>query len=256
MRPETGADLTTFSAVVVDGRAPRIHDVTVAGGSAVWIMGASTATIADSSLGGIVFINDRSSPTVEGNEVSAHVGVFNAGAAEPAIVRENRAVGVTIDGPAIVEGNVIRLGELPEEPTSEFQGIDARSSHGWIVRDNDVAGFTTGIDVRPGSSGRIEGNTVADNRFGIVVRGADTQVVRNTVRGGETGIRLQLGTSTLTSNTVEGAEVGVDILVSADPMLSGNTLCGNGVNLSIAEGAEPMLETNEICEDGLVTAGG
>jgi hypothetical protein len=256
VRPMTGADLTQYSALVVSGGAPRIHGVTVAAGSAVWIMGASTAAIADSSLGGIVFINDRSSPTVERNEVGAHVGVFNAGAAEPAIVRENHAVGVTIDGPAVVERNVIRLGDEPDEPVSDFFGIDARSGDGWIVRDNDVSGFATGIDVRLGSSGLIEGNILADNTTGILARTTDTEVVGNVVRGGETGIRTEVGVRSVVDNTVKGAGIGVEVRLGSSPTLSGNTLCGNGVNLSIAEGAEPVLETNEICEDGLVTAGG
>jgi Periplasmic copper-binding protein (NosD) len=269
VRPVAGADQTLFSPLVVDGGAPRIHEVTTAAGVAAWIMGGSTGTVADSTLDGIVFVNDSGGSTIEGNTIRYHVMVGNPPEARPVVIRENVLAGVSVAsldpnwlgtaGPAIIEGNHLRVPDGEEDTApSDFLGINLANSQGFEVTANDVAGFTTGIDIRFGSSGVASDNILADNVVGVRIEGGvgTSQVVGNRIDGGGTGIRTVGGSPRLEDNTVEGAEIGVEIGPTSDPTLTGNVLCGNAINLSVAEGVEPVLETNEICEDGLVTTGG
>jgi hypothetical protein len=262
------------TGVGVQGGAPTIHDVTTTEdiGAAAWIRGGSTGTVADSILGGIVFVPDSSAAIIERNTIRAHVMVGNSPGTAPVVIRENVLAGVTIApddpnwvgtaGPALIERNQVRLpdGEA-DAPPSDFLGINLVSSQGFEVIGNDVAGFAAGIDIRFGSTGVAEDNVLADNTVGMIVASASSgtdalRVAGNTVTGGGTGIQVAVGTPRLDGNSVEGAEIGLEVMGFAGPTLSGNVLCGNRVNLSIVAGAEPVLEENEICPDGLATSGG
>ena len=242
--------------VAIDGGAPRVHDVTseVGVNLAVWLTGGSMATVSDNELGGYVISRGSGAITIQGNTVLRHIDVDTASGAGQPIVRENQAAGVNSLGPILVEGNILRLTDLPDVgANSEFVGIDI-GGQGWIVKGNDLSGFETAIDVRYGGSGSIEANQLSDNSTGMLIQTGDVQVVRNTVRGGGTGVRVQLATATLTDNTVEGAGVGVEVGRNSRSTLSGNVLCGSGINLSVAEGAEPIVDENEICPDGLAAS--
>ena len=103
------------------GGSPLIHDVITdeSNGTAVYYQGAAGGTLSGSSLQGIVFIQDASIPTIEGNEILWHIGVGNPVGTEPVVIRGNSLSGIAVapdnetwtgdTAPAIIEGNVLRL---------------------------------------------------------------------------------------------------------------------------------------------------
>jgi nitrous oxidase accessory protein NosD len=258
-----GTPESSGTAITVNGGQPSIHDVATEGesGSTVYIMGGSAARLTGNRFGGIVFVRGGGTATIADNTIRAHVIVENDVDMGPVVISGNELAGVTIApnhtnwvgvaGPARIEGNRLRLpaGET-DAPPSDFLGINVVNGEGWLVRENDVSGFTTGIDIRIGAAGVVERNVLSDNETGILIRGTRTEVLGNDVTGGTTGIRADVGSARLEGNTIEGAEVGLDVRATTGMTLSGNVFCGNATNLSLPDTSSLEIdESNRICED-------
>jgi nitrous oxidase accessory protein NosD len=259
--PRVG-DEPTATAISVNGGAPLIHDVITddGNGAAVYYQGAAAGELRDSSLQGIVFVQDASIPTIENNEIAGHVGVENPVGTESVVIRRNRLSGIAVApnnstwtgdaAPAIIEGNVLRPpADYASDGAEDFLGIDIIGNIGSIVRNNDIAGFQEGIKLREGSSIVLERNTLTDNRTAILVLLGDPRIVGNTVRGGTVGISVT-GGAELTDNDVSGVSGrGIDVGFGG-ATLRGNRSCGNGEDLFVLTDV-PVVDwlddSNEIC---------
>jgi parallel beta-helix repeat protein len=253
-----GSDETS-TAISVVGGSPLIHDVTTdsGNGAAVYYQGAASGELRDSSLQGLVAVQDASTPTIANNDVAWHIIVGNPVGTDPVVINENRLSGIAIvtpdtnwlgeGGPALVASNTLRIHPDAAEANEDFLGIDIVGSVGSIVRGNDIAGFQEGIKLREGSSSVLEGNTLTDNETAIVVLMGEPRIVSNTIRGGSVGINVT-GGAELTDNHISGVS-GRGIAVGfGGATLRGNTSCGNGEDLFWGTDPGPVIdESNEIC---------
>jgi parallel beta-helix repeat protein len=262
-------DATQHTAITFLGGSPLVDAITNEGfGAAAYLTAGTTGTIRDSTLGGLVSVNEGSPATIANNTISQHILVGNPMGTAAAVVKGNHLPGITVatpagdwsgdGGPALIEDNVLELpaGETDLAP-SDFRGINIQGADGVVVQRNTTSGFSIGIDVRQGASGTIVENRLNDNATGIQLQGEASVVGRNTINGGSYGIVAYSGSSTLEGNTVDGADTtGIHVGAVGTQTLTGNTLCGNAINLYVTTGADPVLTDNEVCPDGLAETGG
>jgi Periplasmic copper-binding protein (NosD) len=251
---------------VAKGGDPLIHDVYAdhprdgepecCAGPSVYIHGGSSATVEDSLLEGLVFVQDESPATIEDNVIGWYMVVDAGGAAVD--VLGNTMDGVSYVGTGRIEGNQVALRD-DHEPDVDYNGIHlATGSLGvpaegrWTVADNDVRGVLRGIWVATPVAGTIARNTLADNDIGMNLSGTGTGYTAedNSVAGGRAGIVVASGEVTLSGNSVDGASgTGLAIFERAAATLRGNHVCDNGTNLNDLSESSDIDDSNEICED-------
>jgi parallel beta-helix repeat protein len=248
-----------WTAISVIGGSPLIHDVTTddGNGAAVYYQGAASGELRDSSLQGLVAVQDASTPRITNNDILWHIIVGNPVGTDPVVINGNRLSGIAVapdneawsgdSAPALIEDNVLRMPAIDAaDANQDFLGIDIVGNLGTIVRGNHITGFQEGINLRGGSSSVLEGNTLTDNRTAIQAFSGDPRIADNTITGGTVGISV-VGAPELVDNDVSGVS-GRGLVLSGSATLRGNTSCDNGEDLFIVGNATPDIDdSNEIC---------
>ena len=257
------------ASMLLWGGAPEVRDV-VAGFVAVRgdatallegshfrrvsLWGPNTTEVRDNTVDDMIWASEGASARIERN-----------------LVRDRP---IQADSGANVEvvGNIIR--PLPDELGINVLERDTRA----IVRDNDIHGGRLGVHLEVAQEGLIEGNTLAGQEVGMLVKQSRTTVRGNQVSDiGETGIVLVGDGIQAESNIVAGGRIGLHVenpddyppellldeptrilgntltgathfglVVEGPAIISGNVICSQREQLRI-RGGDPELGPNDIC---------
>ncbi|MGN6184329.1 MAG: Calx-beta domain-containing protein [Thermoanaerobaculia bacterium] len=152
----------------------------------------------------------------------------------------NYATGIFVNSPgALVQGNLVGLdptgANIAGSGTRGIQSSFARTEPGVFIRDNKVAGFTTGIDIGSETLVTIDGNYVGTNATGTVARpnsvglqlanAAGRAIVTNNLISGNTTHGVSIQTTTMPV-TMTGNRIGVS--ASGTPLPNG----GDGIRVT------------------------
>ena len=266
-RIQAGLMLTGANPVVRDIVSPRI----------IGANGEIDATIESSELGRIILMGPEARMTVRDSTLVDGVVV---GMGATGLVEGNLILDFPVDilerSSLEVRGNTFR----PEEGVTAVW-VDWAGASATVV-DNLIEGGWQGIHVEHGSSAHIEGNTITEPEFGIVVIETDAIIRGNTITdAGEYGIMVSGDGITAEDNTVTGGRMGIIAAVpngyppgaprfdepsrvvgntitgashfglvvdAASPVVAGNTICAGREAVRFEGDAKPQIGSNEICE--------
>jgi parallel beta-helix repeat protein len=186
------------------------------------------------------------------------------------IAGNNADVGISIDGRTAVsiKGGTIR---------NFFAGVRLAASSDVVIKNNQFAENTDGIDCQAGCSGStVKENEFRDNRSrGIMLRGAssDNVVKENIFSGNRVGIllfgsldsvvkenvvtgsllaniRINVGSTgnLIKENTVSSSPAGIEVLVAGSEWATGNSVVENTVAVN-ACGLKGPLTDNTFAEN-------
>ena len=263
------------AGIVLDGGSPSVRDVVSP--MTVGASGDSDALIVDSDLGRVLLNGPAVRATVRGNTVSDAILVQRgaAGLIEGNLILDHPLV-IVDEGRAEIIGNTVRPAE------GELGILLEWSGDSMIARDNVIEGGWQAIVVEHAQSAHVEGNTITDAAFGIVitesggivrdnavsgasevgilVSGNGTLAEGNTISGGRVGMIASTPNgyppgaprfdepSRITGNSITGAAYYGLVINEASPVVSGNTICADREPVSFKGNARPQLGSNEICE--------
>ena len=194
---------------------------------------------------------EQSPATIQDNII---VGELQASTADHApaggrsVIRGNRVSGINFQGPALIEGNEIRIHELWTE--DQPMAIQIMSGQGWVIRDNTISGYDTAIrGWDPLDEGTIDGNEIVGNFNGIMGAGVAT-VTDNVLRDHRaTALSGYDARSYFEDNVIEANELGLSYR-GDPPTMNGNRICDNAENVRPLRGGDrPDAATNDICPD-------
>ena len=263
------------AGIVLDGASPSVRDVVSP--MTVGANGDSAALIEDSDLDRVILSGPGVDATVRRNTVSDAIIVDDgaSGSFEGNLILDH-PLHIFDGGSAEIIGNTFRPAE------GELAILLEWSGDSMIARDNVIEGGWQAIVVEHAESAHVEGNTITDAAFGIVITESGGIVRDNAVSGAsEVGI-LVSGNGTLAeANSITGGRVGMIastpsgyppgaprfdapsrilgntiadatyfglVINDASPVVSGNTICAQREPISFEGNAEPQLGSNEICE--------
>jgi hypothetical protein len=186
------------SVGISKGSSPMVEGLTQTAVDPLIINGPGTdPQIGDSTLGA-VWVQEGAQPSLRGNTI-LEVEVGAGGVREPATVAELR-------------DNVID-GAANDRPFG-IQTLDGSL----ILVDNTIRGQVTGLDIGPGDTPIVKGNTFEDNATAINVNAGESELP--------------------------------EVLAG----ITGNTLCGNVTALRYSGGSQDALADNDVCDADLAAA--
>jgi len=238
--PTDGTPFLGTTLIIDDGSNARIVGNEFIGGSDLTIQGVSNPLIEKNVMRGwAISADDPGDDTViRGNDISGSVAsAISVMAASTPLIEGNVLTDAGTDGIAVGFGGT-------------GLGFDA------IIRGNTIRGSGgAAITASPFAAPTIEGNTLVDNRFGVLTTGGNAVVDGNDIQGEGEGIILAGGGApSITENTIDVTGRGISITRGSEATLSGNTVCGGDTSIFVDDESEPVIDdTNEICE---VTAAG
>jgi parallel beta-helix repeat protein len=246
-------------------------------GGSLMLDGAAARVMGNQFLaGGEVSLNSGGTAIIEDNVLEGGPHIYLESIGPEVIVRGNRisgtldrGIGLSSPGNVLIEGNHVspaegvgirvgrNTGAEGYEPTIRGNtiegadyGIEVTENGAPVIDTNTLSGNGIAVSAIQAASD-ITGNTLTDNRTGLLLGAGDHVVADNSIRGGEAGITITGGAAQVSGNSVEGvSNRGVVISRDAAPVLRDNRICDNSTNLWVAETASPDIdESNEICED-------
>ncbi len=298
IREVTGDDPVAV-AIHVDGVDATIEHVSIAGvdgiNGDILLVGARPV-VRDVVSPGIIGVNGDTHALIEGSDVGrinliGHDvrGSVHDNTVRGAILASDGAMGrvegnlvldrpiVIVDGASLeVVGNVIRPAD------GEVGVLLDRTGHSATIIDNEFEGGAPAIFAEHTKAAHVEGNSITDPRFGIIVVETESVIRDNTVSGAEeAGIVVTGNGIVAEGNSVTGGRVGIHVEVpngyppgaprfdappqvigntidrathfglsidDAVPIVSGNTICADLEPIKLVGDAEPRLGSNEVCE--------
>ena len=218
-------------------------------GSAAQILGNEFVATAD------LVIDDGAVPLIEGNVLREGSQITANDAGDETVIRANEitgaaAVGISLNSATklLIEDNVVTASVHDGIQLSPF-GSDGVEP---VIRGNTItASGGSAVNGISGGAPTIEGNTLVDNEFGLLL-GLGQAVIRgNDILGQGSGITVTRGSDpTISENTIDVAGTGVTLADGARGNLSDNDVCGGATSISVHENAVSVIDDTNVTCDG------
>jgi parallel beta-helix repeat protein len=238
----------------------RIEDLTVT----EWTHGVNLDGVTDAAVVDVTAEHNRVGVALRDSHDTAVVGGQYVDNAKHGVRVRGHSETVRIEG-ATVDGNGAR-------------GIFVNRASAITVSDNAISANTAGVLVRDTVGVTVRGNTLVDNRDGVVLGVSnDSSVLDNDIAGGDVGILVRAthgkdshesgddhdshesgddhqdvvpGATTISGNTVTGSSVGISLVGTANDVLADNTVTDAGTWAVTLEDGASDVEITDLELDG------